>query len=349
MTYRIDRLFTTGTATLVLAMTAGTAHAGLFDDLNKVINTVDRANNTMDRAENSAKRTANRFGVKPQSQNQGQTGYGSQGMPNNMPTMGGFNNNMAYPTGATGYVAGVWKFNWGDLNLQQNGNQVSGTYTEDGGQVGGTMTGNVFNGYWSETVSDKRCAMPLNGRYHWGRMQLQFTNGGFVGKWGYCNDPINSQLTGRSLQSQAQPAPIGTIPVTGYPTNNNVVVVPAGGKVIPFNPKGTSKIKQQGYNTGIGSITLNKYNFYSGETIVVSYNAPRSIKKTAWIGIVPANIQHGLETVNDAHDIDYRYLDQGVVGTLSFKAPSTPGLYDFRMNDSDNNGKEITYISFNVR
>ncbi len=351
-----------GGATLLLAITASTAHAGLFDDINKVINTVDRANNTMDRAERSAKRTTDRFGGhKNQSQNQGQTGtqgysnypnqnMPNQSMPNNMPTMGGFNNNMAYPANIS-YVAGIWKFDWGNLSLQQNGNQVSGTYTEDAGQVGGTMMGNVFNGYWSEATSDKPCTTPLNGRYHWGRMQLQFTNEGFVGKWGYCNEAVYRKLKGTPLQLQAQPAtvPTNTVPTTGYPVNSNVVVVPTGGQVVPFHPKGSSTTKSQGYNTGVGSITLNKYNFHPGETIVVSYNAPRSITKTAWIGIIPANIKHGSERVNDNNDIDYRYLEQGVVGTFSFKAPSKPGLYDFRMNDNDNNGKEITYISFNVR
>ncbi len=351
MTYRMNRpvtsLVTSATATLMLAITASTAQAGIFDNINKVINTVDRANNTLDRAEQSAKRTANRLGVKQQPQNQGQVGtqgYPNQGTPTqNMPTMGGFNNNMAYPTGETGYVAGTWKFDWGNLNLQQNGNQVSGTYTEDAGQVGGTMTGNVLSGYWSENTSDKRCATPLNGRYHWGRMQLQFTNSEFVGQWGYCNDPMNSQLKGTAVQftqkSVNNTFQGGT--TTGVPSSSGAVVFTPAKPQIKYDNVTIFESK--------ADIYLNKYNFHPSEMVVLTYTAPSSASYDAWIGIVPANIQHGNELISDQHDISRYQLKNRTSGTIKFQTPSTPGMYDFRMYDNDNGGAELFSISFNVR
>jgi len=53
---------------------------------------------------------------------------------------------------ATGW-AGTWDTNWGTMVLTQVGNQVSGTYTWDSGQINGTVAGNVFTGTWSEAPS----------------------------------------------------------------------------------------------------------------------------------------------------------------------------------------------------
>ncbi len=103
------------------------------------------------------------------------------------------------------------------------------------------------------------------------------------------------------------------------------------------------------YNVSEANIYLNKYNFRPNETIIVNYTAPSSVGKTAWIGIVPADVQHGSEAINDQNDIANHHLNRKKTGVLRFTAPTTPRLYDFRMNDNDNNGREVTSISFNVR
>lgn len=50
---------------------------------------------------------------------------------------------------ATGW-AGTWDTNWGTMVLTQTGDQVSGTYTWDSGQINGTISGNVLTGTWAE-------------------------------------------------------------------------------------------------------------------------------------------------------------------------------------------------------
>jgi hypothetical protein len=49
--------------------------------------------------------------------------------------------------------AGTWDTNWGTMVLTQTGNQVSGTYTWQGGLITGTASGDVFTGTWSEAPS----------------------------------------------------------------------------------------------------------------------------------------------------------------------------------------------------
>jgi hypothetical protein len=53
----------------------------------------------------------------------------------------------------TGIWAGNWDSNWGDMALTQNGNQVTGSYTHDSGQIVGTISGNTLSGTWSESPS----------------------------------------------------------------------------------------------------------------------------------------------------------------------------------------------------
>lgn len=64
------------------------AHAGLFDEINSVLDTVDKVNNTIDRGESAAKRTAERFPEQKQQAGQqaAQTArpYGTQQFPGNI-------------------------------------------------------------------------------------------------------------------------------------------------------------------------------------------------------------------------------------------------------------------------
>jgi len=97
-----------------------------------------------------------------------------------------------------------------------------------------------------------------------------------------------------------------------------------------------------------GTLSLAKAVFNAGEEIAVHFTAGPGFADNAWIGIIPSSIPHGSEAENDKHDITYQYLHGKQSGTLIFNAPSQAGEYDFRMHDTDNNGKEITSVSFRV-
>lgn len=97
-----------------------------------------------------------------------------------------------------------------------------------------------------------------------------------------------------------------------------------------------------------GTLRVNKMTFSPGEQISVSFTAPASYDAHAWVGIIPSDIPHGKEAVNDAHDITYQYLNKRSRGTLTFAAPGKPGNYDLRMNDTDSDGREVTSVSFTV-
>ena len=95
-------------------------------------------------------------------------------------------------------------------------------------------------------------------------------------------------------------------------------------------------------------ISLEKQTFAPGEEIRLTFKAP-VYDKSAWIGIIPSNIAHGSEATNDEYDLDYQYLDGRTSGVMIFIAPGQEGSYDFRMHDSDGDGKEVTYTTFNIK
>lgn len=96
------------------------------------------------------------------------------------------------------------------------------------------------------------------------------------------------------------------------------------------------------------TLKIEKANYAQGEEIVVKFTAPK-YPANAWVGIIPSKIPHGDEAVNDQHDMTYQYLGGKTKGTLVFTAPNKNGKYDFRMNNSDNNGKEVASVSFMVK
>lgn len=97
-----------------------------------------------------------------------------------------------------------------------------------------------------------------------------------------------------------------------------------------------------------GTLTLQKDTFIAGERIWIHFSTPEQYSDKAWIGIIPSHIPHGDETLNDNHDLSYKYLNKATAGDLEFSAPGTPGNYDFRMHDTDNNGVEVASVSFTV-
>lgn len=85
----------------------------------------------------------------------------------------------------------VWDTNWNVMTLWQSGSAVSGEYIYDKGVLTGTMTGNLFQGYWREYNNSKGCG-PNN---EWcGPVVFKFAADGksFTGDWGYCSTALSS-------------------------------------------------------------------------------------------------------------------------------------------------------------
>ena len=97
------------------------------------------------------------------------------------------------------------------------------------------------------------------------------------------------------------------------------------------------------------SLKTNKKSYKTGEDIEITYTAPDTWGSNAWIGIIPSEIPHGDESENDKHDVAYKYLQKKSSGTITIKAPGKSGAYDVRMHDTDNNGKEVKYVSIKVK
>ncbi|MBN2225075.1 MAG: hypothetical protein JW765_10400 [Deltaproteobacteria bacterium] len=97
------------------------------------------------------------------------------------------------------------------------------------------------------------------------------------------------------------------------------------------------------------TLSLGRDVYFPGDTINLVYMAPVNLPTNAWIGIVPSDVPHGSEEVNDKSDISYQYLKGTTSGIMEFIAPSAPGSYDLRMNESDAGGKELASITFTVQ
>jgi len=101
-------------------------------------------------------------------------------------------------------------------------------------------------------------------------------------------------------------------------------------------------------DSALYELYLDKNQFTPGEEIRVHFSASPGWPENAWIGLIPANVSHGSESENDQHDIAFQYLKKQRNGLLVFKAPGQAGQWDFRMNDSDTNGREVASVTFTV-
>ncbi len=99
-------------------------------------------------------------------------------------------------------------------------------------------------------------------------------------------------------------------------------------------------------------LRLEKEVFAPGEMIKVDILLPEApipgLDATGWIGVVPSNIEHGSEELNDQHDTTFERLATPRSSALELQAPSTPGSYDIRVHTSDTNGVEVGFITFTV-
>jgi outer membrane protein OmpA-like peptidoglycan-associated protein len=101
--------------------------------------------------------------------------------------------------------------------------------------------------------------------------------------------------------------------------------------------------------SGKAKLELGATVFNPGDSIQVRFVTPVQYSEGAWVGIIPSEVPHGSEDVNDEHDVAYEYLGGKTSGVLTFAAPDKPGAYDLRMHDTDNNGREVASVSFRVR
>jgi hypothetical protein len=102
-------------------------------------------------------------------------------------------------------------------------------------------------------------------------------------------------------------------------------------------------------STATASVSLNKSVYDRGERIWVTFKTSVPFETNAWLGVIPSEIPHGSEEVNDQHDVSYVYVKGESEGVKELAAPTTPGSYDIRLNDSDDKGKEIASVTFTVR
>lgn len=92
-------------------------------------------------------------------------------------------------------------------------------------------------------------------------------------------------------------------------------------------------------------VQLNKESYLPGERIEIMVVAT-NLKERAWVGIVPTDVPHGPEEVNEKNHLSRLYLDGNP--DLQLAAPDRPGTYDMRLNDSDDSGTELASRTFTV-
>jgi len=121
-----------------------------------------------------------------------------------------------------------------------------------------------------------------------------------------------------------------------------------GGSSIQFNQNATDST-YSGWSEHQGSLSLEQNQFAPGETIRIMFTASDGLPSDAWIGIIPSQIQHGQESINDLYDLSYQYLNNRTSGVLEFNAPQQLGEFDLRLHDTDANGVELASVTFLVR
>ena len=93
-------------------------------------------------------------------------------------------------------------------------------------------------------------------------------------------------------------------------------------------------------------IEIDKGRFESNESINVDFTGPQ-LYGDAWLGIVPAGIDHGDADVNSQHRVDYISIGGQTIGSHTFDNPGE-GDWTIRLNDSSDTDKELAYVEFSV-
>lgn len=75
---------------------------------------------------------------------------------------------------STKNIAGVYKTDFSEMTLKQNGNKVTGTYKYNNGRIEGTLNGRTLTGRWTQSNSKGRFVFNFNSNFS-----------GFSGYWSY--------------------------------------------------------------------------------------------------------------------------------------------------------------------
>ena len=103
-------------------------------------------------------------------------------------------------------IAGTYDTSYGEMILRQSGTKVTGSYTDGGGTIEATLSGNTLKGYWYQS----------NGR---GRITFVFdsTFSSFKGAWSYNDEEPSAgwdgQRRGAPVLIQSPPPPAPSPPV----------------------------------------------------------------------------------------------------------------------------------------
>ncbi len=98
----------------------------------------------------------------------------------------------------------------------------------------------------------------------------------------------------------------------------------------------------------VAELSTDKAVYQPGEPITVTLRFDGSVDNGAWAGIVPSSVEHGSEDVNDQNDLDFFYLTSLTDDKYTFTDVLAPGSYDVRVNDNEDGGAEVAYVSFAV-
>lgn len=93
-------------------------------------------------------------------------------------------------------------------------------------------------------------------------------------------------------------------------------------------------------------IELDKARFDSNESIAVDFTGPQ-LYGDAWIGIVPAAIEHGDAAINREHRHEFISIGGQTIGSHTFDNPGV-GDWTIRLNDSSETDKELAYVEFSI-
>lgn len=96
------------------------------------------------------------------------------------------------------------------------------------------------------------------------------------------------------------------------------------------------------------SLKLAKTTFAPDEEFIVEFTAPGFYCMTGWVGIVPSSVEHGNEEFNREKSLSLNHINNKTSGSVTFPGPSDPGLYDIRIFDCMEVGKEMFSLTFTV-
>ncbi len=102
----------------------------------------------------------------------------------------------------------------------------------------------------------------------------------------------------------------------------------------------------------ITTMKTKKKLYAPGEAITVTLKWSGTPDSGAWVGIIPADVPHGDEYVNDEADVAYIYLSGNEGDQFVFDdelaEELAPGMYTLRVNEDDSGGAELAWCAFAV-